>query len=616
MFRKKLDFTIKTRLILAFIAILLLPSVLIGWFSYQKAAASVTHQIISNAEQAVKFSDIQITELMSSAIADKEYLSNRIHSAMIEGPESPQIQVVLDQYMNLHPGFISVYLGTEDGLMIRSPKQQMEEGYDPRTRAWYTEAMANKGEVVINKPSISAATDDVVVVPSKVTTDGAGVMGSNINLKYLAESIQTIQIGDAGFVTILDKEQNYLVHPTIAPGTEATASFIPQFYESETGEIEYEFDGKEKMAVFATNELTGWKIVGGIEKSEIVSATRGILYTTLIVISIAFVFGAILIYLIIRSINNPLQILMSSTARIANGDLTEEIAIHSQDELGQLSISVNHMIYKLRDLIGGVLSTSQNVAAASEQISATTEEVANGSTVQAEASQIMHEQFSELTIAISSVAESVEEAAKLAGQTTLIAQGGGDIVKYSIESMIQVNTQMENLEEDSVKIGEIIEVINDISEQTNLLALNAAIEAARAGDQGRGFAVVADEVRKLAERSGKATTQITSIIKGMQANTKQSVLAVSYGVTQSKETGQAFEEIITMISNTEHKVNEIAAASEQQAAQAGEVMHSIEKISSTSHEAAAAAEETAATSHSLALLAEGLNESVSIFKIK
>ena len=123
--------------------------------------------------------------------------------------------------------------------------------------------------------------------------------------------------------------------------------------------------------------------------------------------------------------------------------------------------------------------------------------------------------------------------------------------------------KMAKLEEDSRKIGDIIEVIDDIAEQTNLLALNAAIEAARAGEQGRGFAVVADEVRKLAERSGEATKEITTIIKVMQENTRQSVQAVSDSVEQSSKTGQAFDQIIEMVNNSSQKVNEIAAACER-----------------------------------------------------
>jgi methyl-accepting chemotaxis protein len=615
-FRKKLALTIKTRLIVAFLVILIVPCISIGWFSYQKAADQVTHQIMESATQSIQFSDNQITALISTATSDMDYLSTRIHSELIEGAGETQIQTLLDEYMNISPEFLSAYYGSKNGNMIRSPYQQLEKGYDPRTREWYKNAMVNKGVAMVNNPSVSAVTGDVVVVPAQALSDGAGVVAANINLAKLAETLSLIKIGDKGYVTILDKDQSYLVHPTIAPGTKNTEAFMSKFYESDTGIVDYEFNGLSKRAVFTTNKLTGWKIVGAIEMAEIASATRGILYTTLIVIAIAFLLGALLVYWIVRSISKPLQQLMSATAKIADGDLTEVIAIRSQDELGDLSISVNNMTHQLQDLIGEVLSSSQNVAAASQQISATTEEVANGSSMQAEASQTMYEQFNELSIAINSVAESAEEASILAGRTTLIAKDGGEIVKQSVISMTQVSSEMERLEEDSIKIGEIIEVIDDISEQTNLLALNAAIEAARAGEQGRGFAVVADEVRKLAERSGKATTQITSIIKGMQANTHKSVMAVASGVSQSQQTGQAFKEIMEMISETEHKVNEIAAASEEQAAQANEVMQSIESISSASQEAAAASEETAATSHSLAQLAVGLNESVSIFKVK
>lgn len=612
--KRKAVITIKTRLIIAFLGILVIPCITIGWISYQKAASEITNQIIDNARQSVEFSDNQITELVSTAVSDMDYLAAQLDADKIDGLASPQIRSILDQYMSLHPEYLSVYFGTEEGLMLSSPHIAVE-GYDPRKAEWYMNAMDDKGTAAVNKPSVSASTGQVVVVPAKAANDGSGVVGGNLDITKLAESVNQIKVGKQGYVTILDKDRNYLVHPTLTPGTEATQPFIPYFFKSDEGVQNYHFNGKDKKAIFATNKLTGWKIIGGIEMSEITDATRGILITTIIVILVSILVGALIIIAIIRSITMPLQKLMSATKKVADGDLTEEISVRSQDEIGQLSMSVNDMISKLRDLIGGVSGISQNVAAASEQISATTQEVASGSTVQAEAAQMIHEQFTELSLAISAVAESAEEASELAAQTTSIAHTGGETVRISVESMTLVSTQMERLEEDSVKIGEIIEVIDDIADQTNLLALNAAIEAARAGEQGRGFAVVADEVRKLAERSGEATTQITSIIKEMQANTHKSVVAVSNGVKQSQQTGQAFQEIITMISETEHKVGEIAAASEQQSAQADEVMRSIESISAASQEAAAAAEETAATSQSLAVLAEGLNESVSIFKV-
>jgi methyl-accepting chemotaxis protein len=613
----KVSLTIKNRLIIAFLAILIIPCSAIGWFSYDKAKTQVTDQIIQSATQSVQFANSQITDLISSSFADMDYLSKTVTGKMVNGEASPELRKVIDPIKAVKPEYDNVQFGTATGLMLNSPQQKFEAGFDPRKRPWYSKAVEEKGKAIVTDPIVAAdGTGKVIVVPSKATADGSGVVSGTLSLDKLAKQVSGIKVGKSGYVFIMDKNRKYITHPTNKAGEVNSNASVEKFYAQETATLDYDLNGSTRKSVFVTNPLTGWKIVGTIDMAEITAATQGILYTTLVVIAIAILLGTLLVFWIIRSITSPLKELMNSTEKIASGDLTEEISIRSKDELGQLSASVNNMVHKLRNLIGAVINSSQNVAAASQQISATTEEIASGSNAQSQAAQNMQELFGELSSAINSVAESAGEAAELASKTTTIAHDGGQIVKKSVDSMNQVSTQMKRLEEDSTKIGDIIEVIDDIAGQTNLLALNAAIEAARAGEQGRGFAVVADEVRKLAERSGEATKQITTIIKGMQENTNKSVLAVSEGVNQSQESGKAFKEIIGMINETEQKVNEIAAASEEQAAQTGEVMHSIDKISSASQEAAAAAEQTAATSQSLAQLSESLNDSVSIFKVK
>lgn len=338
--------------------------------------------------------------------------------------------------------------------------------------------------------------------------------------------------------------------------------------------------------------------------------------TFIIVISvIALIVAAGAAIGIATIISKPLNRVVQLVSKVAHGDLREQVVVKQKDEVGQLAQSVNGMVGQLRALISQVVEASQNVAASSEQISASTQEIAAGSTSQSSSAQTMNELFIELTRAIEAVADSAEHAAELSDETRVQAQEGGKVVSASVDGMNRLNEQMLLLRGDSEKIEAIIEVIEEIADQTNLLALNAAIEAARAGEQGRGFAVVADEVRKLAERSGSATKQIGTIIKGMQQNTYNSMKALDEAVGLSRETGQALEHIIAKVNESAHQAAEIAAASEEQAAQTVEVRRSIELIASASEQSAAAAEETAASSQMLAKLADELNQSVTTFKI-
>lgn len=349
-----------------------------------------------------------------------------------------------------------------------------------------------------------------------------------------------------------------------------------------------------------------------LQGNALYASSRNITLTIMIA---ALLFSIGMGFLISQMIARPLNRVVGLVGQVANGDLRETSDIDTRDEIGVLAASVNDMILGLRKTINSIMAASESVSAASQEISASTEEIASGSANQADAAQTMNELFREMSNAINEVARNAEQASELSNQTMSIAQDGSNVVETSIAGMNRVNDQMDKLVADSDRIGEIIEVIDEIADQTNLLALNAAIEAARAGEQGRGFAVVADEVRKLAERSSEATKQITTIISAMQENTRQSVTAVTEGVASSQETGEAFGKIVSMVNESATKAAEIAAASEEQAAQTSDVMTSIESISASTEEAAASSEETASAAQSLAQLSEQMNQSVAFFRL-
>jgi methyl-accepting chemotaxis protein len=330
---------------------------------------------------------------------------------------------------------------------------------------------------------------------------------------------------------------------------------------------------------------------------------------------LAVIISIVMALMLARIINRSLSTLVQSVHTLASGDLRAQAKVDSQDEFADLAKSFNQMADQLRGLIRSMVDSAHNVTHAAQQISASNEQIASGSSQQATMAQSIHDMFMNLAGGIEQVARTADHATTLANEARQSAQAGGSVVNESINGMNRVFTQVETLQLDSQKIGEIIGVIDEIAGQTNLLALNAAIEAARAGEQGRGFAVVADEVRKLAERSGEATKQIANIIKGMQNNTELCVAAVNDAVQLTQKTSETFSYIVDKVNDSANQVLSIADASETQVAQTKVVLESVVSVASTSQEVSAATEETAASSMELTRLADGLVRSTSTFKI-
>ncbi|HHY74122.1 MAG TPA: HAMP domain-containing protein [Bacillus bacterium] len=445
-----------------------------------------------------------------------------------------------------------------------------------------------------------------------------GVESNYIEFNKITEEIKGIE-GELLALGISDKQKE--VFEKNVQSEQTTSKFFGLFKDDREAAMAIAGDPKERERndemVAASREAANESKAKMIElRKQVVETGNRIMLITIVISVLAAIIGVTIAVILANKISNPIIEIVNRLKKVASGDLSgDKVIVKSEDEVGQLGDAINDMTSSLRVLIGDVLESANNLAASSEEISASTEQIATGSQTQANHAGQASEMVKEMVNAILAVAKNAEETSNSSEIMVHSAEKGNDVIQDTLIGMNDISEKIADLSGKSVQIGEIVEVIDDIAEQTNLLALNAAIEAARAGEAGKGFAVVADEVRKLAERSSKATKEISELIQSIQANTDASVEAVEIGNEKAKNAGEAFKEIIDLVKIAATKVAEIAAASEEQNAQSHEVLHAVESIAAVAEETAAGVQETAATANDLAKMAESLSQLAAKFKI-
>jgi methyl-accepting chemotaxis protein len=315
----------------------------------------------------------------------------------------------------------------------------------------------------------------------------------------------------------------------------------------------------------------------------------------------ALLLASLLAWALARSIVQPLKQATASAARIAEGDLTEQIQVAGHDEASALLAALKNMQQALSRLVADVRLNSESVATASAQIATGNNDLSARTERQASALQQTAATMEQLGGTVRNNAANAKQANQLAQGASKVADQGGQVVT-------QVVTTMNGINASGKRIADIIGVIDGIAFQTNILALNAAVEAARAGEQGRGFAVVATEVRSLAQRSADAAKQIKTLITG-------SVEQVEQGSRLVDQAGKTMTEIVHAIKRVSEIVGEISSSSAEQSNGVGQVGQAVSQMDQATQQNAALVEESAAAAESLRQQAQELVQTVATFKL-
>jgi methyl-accepting chemotaxis protein-2 (aspartate sensor receptor) len=433
----------------------------------------------------------------------------------------------------------------------------------------------------------------------------------------LSRQVAETRFFDTGGVYAIDPrtsaaEAVFVLHPSAA-GKKVTEvapqakDFLEALGSADDGRVDGApalLDGTStgRWALMRKTQSGGTWVVAEVSQSESTRSHWTNMLTIWALLAAATVaLGGALFVVVRRTVSQPLGELTTVVKAVADGDLTHSFTSQGKDEIGALVREVEGMrlryqtaLAQVRESVDSIGTASAEIASGNMDLSTRTEQTS--SNLQRTASSM-----DTLTATVRQSADAANQANRLAASAAEVAARGGAVVG-------QVVTTMDDINQSSRKIADIISVIDGIAFQTNILALNAAVEAARAGEQGRGFAVVASEVRNLAGRSADAAKEIKALIGA-------SVDKVTSGSTLVQNAGVTMNEIVQSVQRVSDIIGEISSASAEQSAGIGEVNTAVAQLDQMTQQNAALVEQSAAAADNLKDQAQRLAQAVSVFRL-
>ncbi|MDH1143580.1 methyl-accepting chemotaxis protein [Pseudomonas mosselii] len=503
----------------------------------------------------------------------------------------------------LTSSFETIYLGQPDGTFTVRPDTKMPDGYDPRVRPWYKDGL-NANGTILTEPYIDMATNELVISIISTASRSVGVVGGDLTLDGLVQIINSLNFGGMGYAFLVNDQGKILVHPDKNLVMKSLSDLFPQNTPRLSSNLtEVTLNGETRLLTFTPVKglpSANWYIGLSVDKDKAFSMLSTFRTSAVIATLVAVVIIIALLGLLIRVLMQPLHTMTRAMSNIAEGegDLTRRLEIHNHDEFGILGTAFNRFVERIHSSIREVSSATEQVNEVALRVISASNSSMSNSDEQSNRTNSVAAAINQLGAAAQEIAGNAAQASQHASSARLLAEEGQQVVQRNIDAMnrlsdliVTSSEHIETLNNKTVNIGQILEVITSISQQTNLLALNAAIEAARAGEAGRGFAVVADEVRNLAHRTQESAQQVQTMIEELQVGARESVDTMGQSQRHSQDSMEIANQAGERLGSVTQRIGEIdgmnqsvATATEEQTAVVDSINMDINEINMLNQE--------------------------------